>query len=424
MAPGGTGVPDPIVLATHRTAGRIASGLSPRPQAQAVIARAGKETDSVAAAQPFVRRSLGRSARVDRSQPRDGTITVHASLEEVTMRSRRMGLAALLATIAALLSGPAAASTGNPIDHGSQNALTVAVIGDSPYGPAQLAAFPALVDDINGDPKIDLVAHLGDVKTGSSLCSDEYFAQISSLFTTFKDPLVYTPGDNEWTDCHRPAAGGYDPLERLAKLREIFYPASGQTLGGRTKAVLTQTSDPAYAPFVENQLWMQSKVVFSAVHVVGSNNGLAPWTNETPTQQAQRLAEYQARVDAALQWLDETFAAAEENGAVGVAILMQADMWDAFSIANHLPLDGFDSIVQRLADRANAFEGPVLLLEGDSHRFLVDNPLANGDPVHHVATPVANLTRIVVEGETASEWLRLTIDPKSPQPFSWERIPV
>jgi hypothetical protein len=38
-------------------------------------------------------------------------------------------------------------------------------------------------------------------------------------------------------------------------------------------------------------------------------------------------------------------------------------------------------------------------------------------------TPLAkNLTRIVVEGATVGEWLRLTVDPRTPEIFSWERV--
>ena len=107
-----------------------------------------------------------------------------------------------------------------------------------------------------------------------------------------------------------------------------------------------------------------------------------------------------------------------------MVLAMQADMWDAFSVANGLPLDGFTPIVRRVAERARAFDGQVLILQGDSHRFLVDNPFASGDPVHGVAEPVPNVTRVVVEGETAAEWLRLTIDPGSSQLFRWERVPV
>ena len=109
------------------------------------------------------------------------------------------------------------------------------MIGDVPYTQAQLDAFPSWVEDINADPKVDLVVHLGDIKSGSTLCDDSYFTTIRGLFDGFKDPLVYTPGDNEWTDCHRPNNGAYNPLERLTTLRGVFFSEPGVTLGGRKK---------------------------------------------------------------------------------------------------------------------------------------------------------------------------------------------
>jgi hypothetical protein len=105
---------------------------------------------------------------------------------------------------------------------------------------------------------------------------------------------------------------------------------------------------------------------------------------------------------------------------VAVVIIMQADMWDG------TPLNGFDSTVQKIASSTLAFNKPVLLLEGDSHIFKTDNPLAMGDPVHGVTTPVPNLTRVVVQGSTTavlSEWVRLHIDPAATPPFSWTRNP-
>jgi hypothetical protein len=162
-------------------------------------------------------------------------------------------------------------------------------------------------------------------------------------------------------------------------------------------------------------------VVFATIHAVGSNNDLAPWFGaaETEEQRARRLAEYSARVAAAVAWVDRAFDLAEEHDLEGVVLAMQADMWEASG-----QVSGFTPIVQRIAERARTFDGDVLLLQGDSHRFLVDNPLADGDPVHGVSYPVPNLTRIVVEGETASEWLRLTIDPRAEQLFTWERVAV
>lgn len=318
-----------------------------------------------------------------------------------------------VAVLAATFGGALGAGAGNgtPVDR-SANALTVAVIGDTPYGSAQFVSFPALLGAIDADPKVDLVLHLGDIKNGSSLCTDAYFEAIKAEVDTLEDPFVFTPGDNEWTDCHRANNGSYVPTERLAKLRATFYPEAGVSGGGRKKQVLIQPGYP------ENQLWFQSRVAFGVVHVVGSNNDLAPWFGaaETPAQRAARLAEYEGRLAADLAWLDETFALAEDEAALGVVVAMQADMWDG------APLDGFDPIAARIAELAASFGKPVLLLEGDSHTYTVDTPLAGGSPVHGVTVSAPNVTRIVVEGQNTSEWLRLTIDPRADELFTWERV--
>lgn len=294
---------------------------------------------------------------------------------------------------------------------------TVAVIGDTPYGDEQFNAFPALVADINADRRVGLVLHVGDVKNGSSTCTDQRYRAVLGLYETFRDPFVYTPGDNEWTDCHRPATDGYLPTERLASVRDIFYPRTGRSLGGRPIDVLSQGSEPGFEDFVENQIWRKSATVFSTVHVVGSNNGLAPWfaAAETEAQKAIRLEEFASRMEANLAWIDRSFDVAARRGTRGVVIAMQADMFGPGEV------DGFAPIVARIAERASRFDGPVLLLEGDSHRYLVDRPLASGSPAHGVTTAAPNVTRIVVEGETASEWLRLTVNPRSSRVFSWQR---
>src|SRR5947207_8299017 len=103
------------------------------------------------------------------------------------------------------------------------SADTLAIIGDTPYGTAEIANFPNDVQAINNDPAVSRVVHLGDIKNGSTQCTDDYFTLIRHDFDQFADPLVYTPGDNEWTDCHRTNNGSYNPLERLAKIRADFF---------------------------------------------------------------------------------------------------------------------------------------------------------------------------------------------------------
>jgi len=336
------------------------------------------------------------------------------------VRTVVLALAALLASEAG-----ADAAANPPADPTPTSVTTLAVIGDTPYGTAKVAEFPRLVNRINADPDVSLVAHLGDIKSGSTVCSDAYFARIRALFDTFEEPVVYTPGDNEWTDCHRTNNGAYFPPERLDAVRRTFFPVPGQTLGATKRQVLTQASRPGFSPFVENTMWTQSQVVFATLDLPGSNNDHVPWTNVTPEQAAQQPAEYTERTRADLVWMFEAFVTAFRQNAKAVVLMVQADMWDTAEP----DLSGYDTLVRPMAALAQAFGRPVLLLEGDSHVFRVDDPLTPADPLYPLH-PVAglnapNFTRIVIEGSTnPTEYLRLTVDPNAPRVFTWQRVPV
>jgi hypothetical protein len=146
-------------------------------------------------------------------------------------------------------------------------------LGDLPYGQAAqgYAPYKSLIRSINQErPSFSI--HIGDFKSGSTLCSDEESKVQLGHFGLFDSALVFTPGDNEWTDCHRANNGGHDPLERLQALRATFY-KPGLSLGKQPLSVLNQsTATPAFAKFVENQRWTHQGVVFATLHIVGSNN--------------------------------------------------------------------------------------------------------------------------------------------------------
>lgn len=323
-------------------------------------------------------------------------------------------------------------TTGTAINAGSEEPYTLAVIGDIPYGDEKLAELPRLIADINADSKVDIAVHLGDIKAGkNSPCTDEYFATIRGLFDQFSDPLVYTPGDNEWTDCHvfSKNNGLYTPTERLQAVRALFFPVAGQSLGERTKQLLTQADDPTNSAYVENTMWMESRVVFAAVNITGSDDDLAPWGAPLPADAADfpsQDAEHAARAQANAAWIAKAFQLAAEQNAAGVVLAFQADMWDT----TEPTLAGFDAYVEQIGTLAAAFGKPVLLLEGDSHVFRVDTPFTSSSPLFavHPSTPVApNVTRLVVEGSAGrTEYVRLTVNPKARdgQLFSWERVPL
>ena len=346
---------------------------------------------------------------------------------------RRLLAAALTvatAACAALIASPlAGAGNGKPDDHSAQP-VTYAVIGDTPYGQPQVDNFGNDVAEINSDPKVRLVIHLGDIKNGSSECSTSYFDLIRADFDRFKDPLVYTPGDNEWTDCHRANNGAYWPAgpvlngdtrpARLDEIHRIFFDEPGRTLGHRSMSVDAQDGYP------ENVRWSDARVEWGAVHVVGSNNDWAPWFNQPRTQ--SQIDEVTDRTAADLEWIDHIFASADAHDAKAVVIGIQADMWDPNIVGDPANYDHFTPIVQRLAADATAFGGPVLLLDGDSHVFTDDHPLADparpqNKSIYGITADVPNLRRITVNGSTTPchEWLALHVHPRSPQVFSYDR---
>lgn len=112
--------------------------------------------------------------------------------------------------------------------HDAHGALGIAVFGDSPYGlkdadTAQFDATPAFIKTINDDRDVSLVLNVGDIHSGKQTCSQAYDQSIYDLWTAFKSPVVYTPGDNEWTDCHKSKEGGLDPIANLGYVRDIFF---------------------------------------------------------------------------------------------------------------------------------------------------------------------------------------------------------
>ena len=341
----------------------------------------------------------------------------------ISRRSAALGVAALVA-VTALQAGSASAhgrGEGSSDDHG-RAPYTFAVIGDIPYGDAQIARFPGVVAQINADPAVQLVAHLGDIKSGSTVCSDEYFSWVKQQFDAFADPLVYTVGDNEWTDCHRPNNGGYNPLERLAAIRSVFFAHPGYTLGQHPAEVTSQ----AAIGVPENVRFTRARVAFAAVDVVGSNDGLLPWTGNTaPT--AEQTAEVLSRTSAVIAEIRDTFAQAKAERDRGVVLMMQADMFDpTVTDPSYDQWYGFTPIVQAIAQESAAFDGPVYLFNGDSHVYHHDAPLAAGSSwlsFYGVTAPVTNLTRVTIDGSThVSDYLRVTVNPRGPV-LTWDRVP-
>lgn len=331
-------------------------------------------------------------------------------------------------TAAAVLALGLLASQPANAAYSTSDAFTFGVIGDMPYGDAEIAKFPARIQDINADKELKFVTHVGDIKNGSSVCSDGYFNSIRTQFDTFGHPLVFTPGDNEWVDCHRTNNGAYNPLERLDKLREVFFNEPGKTLGA-TMPVKSQEN----LGLPENVRFTQNRVAFSVLNIQGSNNSLQPWSGlgET-TATPEQLAEVEHRTEAVLDQIRDTFADAERRNDRAVVLMTQADMFDPSMLnaatANPESLSGFRRIVQAIIEATNSFDAPVYLINGDSHVFAENQPLAAGSPWLDIyGQPAADhLQRITVDGSAnATNYVRFTVagNGSDAEVLSWEKVP-
>lgn len=287
-----------------------------------------------------------------------------------------------------------------------------AVLGDAPYSTPDEQRFDHLVDELEADD-LAWVIHVGDILDAP--CSDEAFRDRLELFEHLVQPVVYTPGDNEWTDCWGRPQGGHRPLERLDRLRELFFAEPGRALGGGDLELASQGDDPAWAEFVENRRWVRDRIVFATVHLVGSGNALYPFPGRGPRNDA----EARRRTEAAAAWLDETFEHARRTGARAVFLATHADLVFEAGPENtyrHL----FEPFRSRLVERVRDFEGEVILAHGDSHEYTVDHPL--------VASPrgdtLRSFTRLQVMGSPEIGWVRVVVDTAGPSfTFTPRRIP-
>ena len=302
----------------------------------------------------------------------------------------------------ALLAGFVGLAGAQPVSFG--------LIGDMPYSHWERQQVPELLADMDSE-NLAFVVHDGDIKSGGSLCSDAVLRDILGVFQASKTPLVYVPGDNEWTDCHRKSNGGYDPLERLQKLRELFF--SGDTaLGQRPLKLERQSRNPAFARYRENVRWEAGGALFVGLNLPGSEN------NFHGSGDAGPVPEFIERSAANRVWLAQAFERARQHKLAGLLIVIQAN--PDFEAANQgRAQPGYAAFLTQLREQTQAFAGQVVLVHGDSHWQRIDQPLR--DPAsQHV---ISNFTRVETYGYPFFGWIQASVDASDPQVFRFSPRP-
>jgi len=282
------------------------------------------------------------------------------------------------------------------------------LFGDTPYNHWERENLPDLIAEMDRE-NLAFVVHDGDIKSGAGVCSDEVLKDILAVFRKSATPLVYVPGDNEWTDCHRKSNGSYDPLERLGKLREWFFPGD-LALGQRRLKLERQSRDPAFARYRENVRWEAGGALFVGINLPGSDNNF----NGT-TRSGGPVAEFIERSAANRVWLAQAFDLARSKKLAGILIVIQAN--PGFHAANAgNPGPGYRDFLIQLREETQAFSGQVVLVHGDTHHHRIDQPLE--DPA--TKETVKNFTRVETIGSPFFGWVKGTVDATDPQVFRFE----
>lgn len=311
--------------------------------------------------------------------------------------------------------------------------------GDLPYSDEQaLKGVPNLIADMNRQD-LAFTVHDGDLKAGSgtpgsvtpTTCSDAMYVQAHGFFDALKAPAMLTPGDNDWTDCDRPANGGFSSRERLDHERQVFfgtpYSMGRQRMRQEVQSAALCLGVNGPTPCVENRRWTFGGVTYVTLNVQGSCNNLC--------DTAPDAAEWAARNLANIAWLRESFRFAAARQSAAVMIISQANPgWDATD-ATRAPLrdpktlaqtdgqpDGFQDYLMALREEVIAFRKPVAYVHGDSHYHRIDKPLLDS-----LGRRLENFTRVETFGDNQANgtndvnWLRVRVDPRSREVFAYQQ---
>ena len=300
-----------------------------------------------------------------------------------------------------------------PVQARAESLLRFVAIGDTPYSPAEAQRLQQDIKAAITADRFPFVVHYGDFKAGNESCTTELFqVRRDDIYGLHPGRVFFTPGDNDWTDCDRAfLSSPVSELSQLDLMRRLFF---GQPMQ------LPESWTYARQPnFPENARWMQSGVLFTTLHMVGTNNGRQ---NILLDDIEAALALVEARDQANRVWLRAAFQEAEAAQAQAIVIVTQADVTkpDGSGVCtaiNRMNCDAFANFREQLIRHAARFEHqgvpkPVLLVHGDTHPYCLDQQFGGS------AAP--NLWRLNAWGDfqQPADATEITVQSQAEEPFT------
>lgn len=197
------------------------------------------------------------------------------------------------------------------------------------------------------------------IKGTAEACSDRLYAQRRELLNDSVRPLVLSPAGSDWSEC-RNSAGRSNAIERLNRLREVFYP-DNQSLGARPMALTRLSTTVKFRSYAENAWWEHGGILFATINLPANNNHYLA--------EAGRNSEYEDRLVANRAWLHRLFSLAQRRGVEGLVLFSDGDLKatddEGFSLLSGFSAkqDGFAPVRKQVRSFAEKYKGKVLLVD-------------------------------------------------------------
>ncbi|HZG20240.1 MAG TPA: hypothetical protein VE092_09515 [Herbaspirillum sp.] len=300
------------------------------------------------------------------------------------MTPRRFLLRTLLAALV-LTAGPASAASQD---------FSFGVINHAAAGARGADTLRQAIAETDADNLAFVVVN--GIKSPSESCDDSLYNARHEMLSQAQNGVFMSLAGSDWITC-RDRENRSDAIERLARMREIFY--SGEfSLGATRLPMLRQSLTPKFRSYAENTRWEVGNVLFATVNLPAGNNHFL--------LDGGRNNEFEDRLIANRNWLQHLFAFAALKKSAAIVFFSDGNPFGPPPKRSFFRTqrDGFAETRRLFSELAGKFPGRVLLVHAQA--------LKPRTPAHILWT--GNLGNVGV-GE---RWLKIVVDDHLPQLFA------
>lgn len=203
------------------------------------------------------------------------------------------------------------------------------------------------------------------IKGDKEGCTDALYEERRDLIDAAARPMIVAPAGSDWTECKN-SAGKLNPIERLNRIRELFF-GEPVSLGQKKLPVTRLSTSPRFRSYAENSHWEIGKVLYATINLPANNNHFRP--------EAGRNSEFEDRLVANRFWLNRLFSLARTDKVDAIVLFSEGDAKASLEPTGLRALlrrdpqgrDGFTETRRQILTLSQKFKGKVLLIDSAPH---------------------------------------------------------